>query len=153
MAADMPPGRILHDFQVQDSTKKIQSLENSAKKMKQRLANKIYSYDEDNEDLDLLLKLEASDLVSRFEKIMKSDKDTDRIKLEEITGALSDMKNKLTLQTEKREAYEKQHSEMMKILNIRGFSNIIPAIKSLIEKIETNLYSNAQVIMESSPKR
>ena len=62
------------------------------------------------------------------------------------------MKNKLKLQTKQREAYEEQHSKMMKILNIRGFANIIPAIKSLLEKNETNLYSNAQVIIESSSR-
>ena len=142
----------LHGFHVEDTTKKIQALEKSAKKVKQRLAYKIYSYDEDNEDLELLLKLDASELFSRFEKNIKIDKDTDRLKLEEITGALSDMKIKLTLQTEKREAYEKQHNEMIKILSIRDFSNIIPSIKSLLEKNETNLYSNAQVIIESSLK-
>ena len=144
----------VHDLQVEDARKnsRIQTLEKSANKVKNRLANRIYSYDEDNEDLNILLNLEISELFSRFEKNMKMDNDTSKMKLEEITGALSDMKNKLKLQTEKRDAYEEQHSEMMQILNIRRFANIIPAIKSLLERNETNLYSNAQVIIESSTR-
>ena len=47
------------------------------------------------------------------------------------------MENDLKKETETRKAYEKQHREMMKLLNIpeeqRCFSNILPAIKQLKE--------------------
>ena len=72
------------------------------------------------------------------------------------------MKTKLLLQRQQKELYEKQHIEMMEILNIpvenRGFatSTILPAIQHLKnslslmqEQAETNHYTNAQALIES----
>ena len=70
------------------------------------------------------------------------------------------MKTKLLLQRQQKELYEKQHIEMMEILNIpvenRGFDTILPAIQDLKnslsvmqEQAETNHYTNAQALIES----
>ena len=70
------------------------------------------------------------------------------------------MKTKLLLQKQQKELYEKQHIEMMEILNIsvenRGFATILPAIQHLKnslslmqEQAETNHYTNAQALFEA----
>ena len=70
------------------------------------------------------------------------------------------MKTKLLLQRQQKELYEKQHIEMMEILNIpvenRGFATISTAIQNLKnslslmqEQAETNHYTNAQALIES----
>ena len=62
---------------------------------------------------------------------------------------LNDVKNKLKLQSEQRELYEKQHCEMMKILNIptknQCFSNILPAIRELKESFEKNEIAHYEI--------
>ena len=87
--------------------------------------------------------------------------DSDKILLKETAETLVDVKNKLLLQTIQRETYEKDHSEMMDILDIpmenRFFSNILPALKNLKEsngikheEIESN--HNSNVVVESQEK-
>ena len=70
------------------------------------------------------------------------------------------MKTKLILQRQQKELYEKQHIEMIEILDIptenRSFATILPAIQDLKkslslmqEQAETNHYTNAQALIES----
>ena len=76
---------------------------------------------------------------------------------------LSEVKDKLRLQREQNELYEKQHIEIMNILKIplenRCFSSILPALKNLQESftnlqehesIEIENYSKARMILEDS---
>ena len=81
-------------------------------------------------------------------------------KYEETIETLSEVKTKLLLQMQQKELYEKQHIEMMNILNIptenRSFATILPAIQDLKkslslmqEQAETNHYTNAQALIES----
>merc|ERR1711997_1450947 len=83
-------------------------------------------------------------------------KNPDRIKLDEVTETLNNVKTKLKIQLEQRELYEQQHIKMMEILNItrdnRMFTNILPAIKELKkshEQNETELYSEATNVLDS----
>ena len=82
------------------------------------------------------------------------------MKNEETIETLSEVKTKLFLQMQQKELYEKEHIEMMEILNIpvenRGFATIIPAIQRLKnslslmeEQAETNHYTNAQALIET----
>ena len=81
-------------------------------------------------------------------------------KYEETIETLSEVKTKLLLQRQQKELYEKQHIEMMEILNIpvenKGFATILHAIQHLKnslglmqEQAETNHYTNAQALIES----
>ena len=79
---------------------------------------------------------------------------TDRIKLEETTETLQDVKNKLKLQTEQRGNYEKQLSEIREVLHLPAvncnFANILQVVKDLLEQNETNHCSNGLSIVEST---
>ena len=81
-------------------------------------------------------------------------------KYEETIETLSEVKTKLILQRQQKELYEKQHIEMIEILDIptenRSFATILPAIRDLKkslslmqEQAETNHYTNAQALIES----
>ena len=80
-------------------------------------------------------------------------------KYEETIETLSEVKTKLLLQRQQKELYEKQHIEMMEVLNIpvenKGFATILHAIQHLKnslglmrEQAETN-HTNAQALIES----
>ena len=122
------------------------------RKLKQLLATKIFQANPSNEDLDNLLSLEPEKLFEKYEQIMKSG--TDRIKLEETTETLQDVKNKLKLQTEQRGNYEKQLSEIREVLHLPAenchFANILPYLKDLLEQNETNHCSDGLSIAESN---
>ena len=133
--------------ELEDSKAKLQ-------KMKQLLATTIFLANPKGENLESLLKLEIEDLFSKYDQgvmAKKSFKD----KYEETIETLSEVKTKLQLQMKQKELYEKQHGEMMDILNIpvenRSFASILPAIQHLKsslsviqEQAETNHYTNAQ---------
>ena len=80
---------------------------------------------------------------------------------QEEAESVKDMKNKLRFHVEQKELYEKQQTEIMKILDIpknnQCFSAILSAVKELKEsslkmheQTEIALYSNAQTILETS---
>ena len=134
-------------IELEDSKAKLQ-------KLKQLLATTIFLANAKGENLESLLKLEIEDLFSKYDQsiiVKNSYKD----KYEETIETLSEVKIKLQLQMQQKELYEKQHNEMMDILNIpeenRGFASILPAIQHLKsslsviqEQAETNHYTNAQ---------
>ena len=123
------------------------------RKLRQDWAVKVYQSDPSNEDLDNLLSLEPEKLFKKYEQLMK-ETTSDRIKLEEITEILQDVKNKLKLQTAQRGIYEKQLSEIREVLHLPAencnFANILPVVKDLLEQNETNHCSNGLSIVESS---
>lgn len=116
------------------------------RRLRQGWAIKVFQSDPSNEDLDNLLSLEPEKLFKKYEQVMK-ETNTGRIKLEETTETLQDVKIKLKLQTEQREIYEKQLSEVREVLHLPAencnFGNILPAVKVLIEQNETNHYTNS----------
>ena len=116
------------------------------RKLRQGWAIKVFQSDPSNEDLDNLLSLEPEMLFKKYEQI-KKETNSGRIKLEETTENLQDVKIKLKLQTEQREIYEKQLSEVREVLHLPtencNFGNILPAVKILIEQNETNHYTNS----------
>ena len=138
--------------QLQTSKSYLEKSKIKHRKLKQLLAIKIFQSNLSNEDLDNLLSLEPEKLFEKYEQIMKSG--TDRIKLEETTDTLQDVKNKLKLQTEQRGNYEKQLSEIREVLHLPAencnFGNILPYIKNLLEENETNHCSDGLSIVESS---
>ena len=168
----------LYALQAEITTKneRIQSLETSDKKsaqsdleflekMTDSWAVKIFENDK-KQTLRNLITLKPQILYDKYEemmgKAMAMARDKERIKYEEISDKLSKKNLQLTIQIEKREAIEKQHSEVMDIINNavenKCLENILPSIKSLKnanskmqhEQIEANLYSDAQAILESS---
>ena len=126
-------------------------------KLKQLFATKIFLSDTSNENLETLLMLDVEKLFEKYEKIVQA-KSSENGNLEETIETLNDVKTKLKLQIERRELYEKQHCEMMDILNIptenRYFENILPAIRDLKESHEQNEtahYANAESVLECFP--
>ena len=128
-------------------------------KLKQLLATKVFLVNPKSENLESLLKLEIEDLFSKYDQSVMV-KNSFEEKYEETIETLSEVKTKLQLQIQQKELYEKQHNEMMDILNIplenRSFATILPAIKNLKnslslmqEQAETNHYTNAQTQIES----
>ena len=138
--------------QLQTSKSSLEASVIKHRKLKQLLATKIFQANPSNEDLDNLLSLEPEKLFEKYEQIMKSW--TDRIKLEETTETLQDVKNKLKLQTEQRGNYEKQLSEIREVLHLPAencnFANILPYLKDLLEQNETNHCSDGLSIVESN---
>ena len=144
-------------IQLQMEVASKSSLEESRikyRKLKQLLATKIFQANPSNEDLDNLLSLEPDKLFEKYEQIKKSGTNSERIKLEETTETLQDVKVKLNLQTEQRGIYEKQLSEIREVLHLPAenfnFANILPVVKDLLEQNETNHCSNGLSIVESS---
>ena len=155
--------------EVESKTKKIKALEesqignkkeSSAKfhKIKEILATKIFLANSSDENLISLLNDDIEKLFEKYDQIVTSTKDSDKLK--EITETLADVKVKLSLQTQKRELYDKQFNEIMDILNFskvnRCIGNILPALKELKEshcelqdQIETEHYSKAQSVIET----
>ena len=154
--------QIIQDLQTEIEQKnlKIQALEDSgtkAQKIKDFLTTKIFLNDSANESLQSLLNLEICELFTKYEKITT----VNNSKLQETIETLADVKTKLNLQIVKREAYEKQHTEIMALLNLPKenwcFANILQAIKSLKEsnsemrdEIEADHYENAGIAIASS---
>ena len=143
-------------IQLQVEVASKSSLEESRikyRKLKQLLATKIFQANPTNEDLDNLLGLEPEKLFKKYEEITKSGTNSDRIKLEETTETLQDMKSKLKFQTAQRGNYEKQLSEIREVLHLPAengnFGNILPYIKNLLEENETNHCSDGLSIVES----
>jgi hypothetical protein len=121
------------------------------RKLRQDWVVKVYQSDPSNEDLDILLSLEPEKLFKKYEQIT-----SDRIKLEETTDTLQDLKDKLKMQTAQRGIYEKQLSEIRSVLHLPAencnFANILPVVKDLLEPNETNHCSNGLSIVESSAR-
>ena len=126
--------------------------DDKAQKITDQLVVKIFRATGDN--LQSLMSLNPEELVSRYEQVTNSDK------VEEISENLADLKNKLNLQNIQKEAYEKQHLEIMEVLNIpeenRCFANILPSVIALKESLskiqeqnEIELYSHAQGVIDS----
>ena len=143
-------------FQLQIEVASKSSLEESRikyRKLKQLLATKVFQSNPRNEDLDILLNLEVNELFNKYEKII-NETNSDRIKLEETTETLQDVKIKLNLQTEQRGIYEKQLSELREVLHLPAencnFAKILQVVKDLLEQNETNHYSNGLSIVEST---
>ena len=86
------------------------------RKVRQHLATKVFLSDSRN-DLEFLLTLDIEKLFDKYEKISRPNH-LDRMKIEEITETLNDVKTKLKLQVEQRTSYEKLHGEIMDILSI-----------------------------------
>ena len=127
------------------SRKALEESTTKYRKLRQGWAVKVFQSDPSKEDLDNLLSLEPEMLFKKYEQIMK-ETNSGRIKLEETTETLQDVKIKLKLQTEQREIYEKQLSQVREVLHLPAencnFGNILPAVKVLIEQNETNHYTN-----------
>ena len=82
-------------------------------------------------------------------------KEPNNPKFYKMVETSNNVKSKLNIQINQLEIYEKQHSEMMDILNIppsnQSVPNIIHAIRDLkntIDQNETNHYTNAQEILD-----
>ena len=155
--------------EVKSKTKKIKALEESEignkeessakfKKIKELLATKIFLANFSNENLVSLLNDDIEKLFDKYDQIGTNTKDSDKLK--DITETLADVKVKLSLQTQKRELYDKQFNEIMDILNFskeaRCIGNVLPALKELKEshcelqdQIETGHYSKAQSVIET----
>ena len=127
--------------QLQTSKSSLEASVIKYRKVKQLLATKIFQASPSNEDLDNLLSLETEKLFEKYEQITKSGPNSDKIKLEETTETLQDVKNKLKLQTEQRGKYEKQLSEISEVLHLPAencnFANVLPYLKDLLEQNET----------------
>ena len=123
------------------------------RKLKQLLATKVFQSNPRNEDLDVLLNLEVDELFNKYEEII-NETNSDRIKFEETSETLQDVKIKLKLQTEQRGIYEKQLSEIREVLHLPAvncnFANILQVVKDLLEQNETNHCSNGLSIVEST---
>ena len=147
----------MNDDKLKSLEDKLKCLEDSYskyQKLKQLMATKVFWSDTSNENLETLLKLDIEKLFEKYEQIMKL-KEPNNSKLEETIETLNNVKSKLNIQINQREIYEKQHREMMDILNIppnnRSVPNIIHAIRDLkntIDKNEINHYTNAQEILD-----
>ena len=135
------------------SKKSLEESNTKYRKLRQDWAVKVYQSDPSYEDLDNLLSLEPDQLFKKYEQIMK-ETNSDRIKLEETTETLQDVKNKLKLQTEQREVYEKQLSKIRAVMHLPAencnFANILSVVQDLLEQNETNHCSNGISIIESS---
>ena len=112
------------------------------------MATKIFWSDTSNENLEALLKLDIEKLFEKYDQLAKV-KNLESAELQETIETLNDVKNKLKLQIEQRELYEKQHCEMMKVLNIptknQCFSNILPALRELKESFEKNEIAHYEI--------
>ena len=154
--------------EVESKTKKIKALEESQignkkessskfHKIKEILATKIFLANSSNENLISLLNDDIEKLFEKYDQIVTSTKDSEKLK--EITETLADVKVKLSLQTKQRELYYKQLNEIMDFLNFsknnRCFGDILPALKELKEscelqeQIENDHYSKAQSLIET----
>ena len=119
------------------------------------MASKVFSSDYENENLPDLLDLDIAKLFDKYEQKTNAENQY-KIKLDEVTATLGNVKNKYEIQFKEREKYEKQQSKIMEILNItgddKGFDSILQAIKELktsYEQNETELYSEAQNVLDS----
>ena len=135
----------------QQGEKLKQESDVKARKIIDQLVVKIFRAT--GEDLQSLISLKPEELISRYELVTNSN----RI---EMSENLADLKNKLNLQMIQREAYEKQHIEIMNVLNIpgenRSFANILPSVIALKESLskiedqnEIEHYSHAQGVIDS----
>ena len=125
-------------------------------KIKEILATKIFLANS-NENLISLLNDDIEKLFEKYDQIVTSTKDSEKLK--EITETLADVKVKLSLQTQQRELYDKKLNEIMDFLNFsksnRCIGDILPALKELKEscelqeQIETDHYSKAQSLIET----
>ena len=135
--------------QLQTEVASKESLEESLskyRKLKQLLATKVFQSNPSNEDLDILLNLEIEKLFEKYEQIMKVN-DSNIVKVEEGNDNNTIKNKKLNLQILQRELYEKELDEIMDVLKMpsedRIYTNILPIIKDLLEKVDTNHYTNA----------
>ena len=91
------------------------------------------------EHLHNLLCLEPEELFKKYEEKSKKKANSDRTKLEETAETLQDVKNKLKLQREQREIYEKQLNEIKEALHFPlpvenyTFANVLTIVKTLVE--------------------
>ena len=125
------------------------------------MATKIFLANSSNENLVSLLNDDIEKLFDKYDQIVTSTKNYEKLK--EITETLADVKVKLSLQTQQRELYDKQLNKIMDFLNLtnnnRCIGNILPALKELKEshcelanwqeQIETEHYSKAQSVIET----
>ena len=119
------------------------------------MASKVFSSDYENENLPDLLDLDIAKLFDKYEQQKTNAENQYKIKLDEVTATLGNVKNKYEIQFKEREKYEKQQSKIMAILNItgddKGFDSILQAIKELKtshEQNETELSSGAQSVLD-----
>ena len=112
-------------------------------KLKQLLATKIFQSNPSNEDLIVLLNLEIEKLFEKYDQITTFNK-SDRVK-EEVDCTVKD--KKLDLQILQRELYEKELDGIMDVLKMplgdRNYTNILPMIKDLLQKVDTDHCTNA----------
>ena len=121
------------------------------------MATKIFLANSSNENLISLLNDDIEKLFEKYDQIVTSTRDSEKLK--EITETLADVKVKLSLQTQQKELYYKQLNEIMDFLIFskenRCISEILPALKQLKEscklqeQIETDHYSKAQSLIET----
>ena len=146
--------KVENQLEIEAASKKVleESL-SSYRKLRQSWAVKVYQSNRSNEDLDNLLSLEPEKLFNKYEQIMK-EQNSDRIKLEETTDTLQDVKLKLILQTAQKRNFEKQLSEIREVLHLPdencNFANILQVVKDLLEQNETNHCSDGLSIVESN---
>ena len=99
------------------------------------MATKIFLANSSNENLISLLNDDIEKLFEKYDQIVTSTRDSEKLK--EITEILADVKVKLSLQTQQKELYYKQLNEIMDFLIFskenRCISEILPALKQLKE--------------------
>ena len=87
-----------------------------------------------------------------FEELTTISQNKDTSKLIETTEILNDVKNKLRIQSQQREIYEKQHLKILEVLDIptgdRSLINFLLAINEVKEILEENHYTNAQAVLK-----
>ena len=118
------------------------------KKLRDILVNNIFSSDPENEEMETLMNLDILKVFNKYEEVNNKAK----IKNEDTTETLNEVKSKLALQLEHRDLLEKENIEIMKALNMnpneRSYKDILPAINNLKKSLEQNEedhYTNAVV--------
>ena len=109
------------------------------RKVRQQLATKVFLSDSSN-DLEFLLTLDIENLFDKYEKISRPNH-LDRMKIEEITETLNDVKTKLKLQVEQRTSYEKLHGEIMDILSIPEGNRFINVFIRCFHQFVSRIFS------------
>ena len=127
-----------------ETKSKFEDVEISSLEEKVDLENLILFPSESNERIEeehlrYLLSLEPEELFKKYEENSMNKANSDRTKLEETTETLQDVKNKLKLQREQREIYEKQLNEIKEALHFPlpvenyTFANVLTIVKTLVE--------------------
>ena len=143
----------MKESEIESLKTKLHSTQNNSqslkyKKLRDILVNNIFSSDPENEEMETLMNLDILKVFNKYEEVNNKAK----IKNEDTTETLNEVKSKLALQLEHRDLLEKENIEIMKALNMnpneRSYKDILPAINNLKKSLEQNEedhYTNAVV--------